>query len=798
MVTRTDLAMEFLSSWNSIGPWILTAIGQDGISTRTFKVEELQQMETWITEFNGVRNLYFTINPTFTGEFSSKPKRSDISSIIAFHLDVDPRAGEDLSEERIRILKSLQEFVPHPSVIVNSGGGYQAFWLLEEPIKLDGTEETAIAAESYSVQLELLLSADKCSNCDRIFRLPGTVNIPNEVKLKKGRVRTLSNVEEATWKHYPIEVFTKAPLKIQSKIAQEQLPGGGERVRLSGNIAPLTVEDLTTRGINVDKHIKTLIIHGENPDNPQQYGSRSECLFAVVCALVKAGALDETIAGLIMNRDNGISASILDKNRAERYCARQIQNAREEVENPLLRKLNSRHAVISDMGGGKCRIISETYDHALKRARIAYQSFDDFRNRYCNQKVQIASDKDGNPVLRPAGQWWINHSLRRQYDTIIFAPGREIPEAYNLWQGFACEAIPGVCDLFLNHVRQNLCLDNEEHNNYLLGWLARCVQQPDCPGEVAIVLRGEMGTGKSFFAKTFGSLFGRHFIQVSDPKHLVGSFNSHLRDAVVLFGDEAFWAGDKKHESVLKSLITEENLSIESKGVDLFSAPNYTHTILASNSEWVVPAGTNERRFFVLNVGSNKMQDKKYFSAMQAEMNNGGREALLHFLLNYDISNFEVREVPKTSGLQDQKLLSLSPEEMWWFEKLEEGRILKEHDYWEREVMKIELQDDYVIFMQRTGIMRKCSPTVLGKFLGRVCPGGVPKSFQKVTKVTQQGKFGEEYSVTRRMYFYEIPEIEKLRTHWDKYYGGSFKWNTIIAKEEQMEFREDAPERVFR
>jgi hypothetical protein len=218
--------------------------------------------------------------------------------------------------------------------------------------------------------------------------------------------------------------------------------------------------------------------------------------------------------------------------------------------------------------------------------------------------------------------------------------------------------------------------------------MARCVQKPASGGEVAIVLRGDMGTGKGFFANGFGALFGRHYLQVSDPKHLVGSFNAHLRDCIVLMADEAFFAGDKKHESVLKSLITEKTLSVEQKGVDVYASPNYTHIIMASNSNWVVPAGNNERRFFVLDVSKDKMQDKKYFSDIRKQLDSGGLEALLHFLMHYSITDFDPREVPKTEALQDQKLLSYSAEETWWYEKLQDGRILKEHDFWEKEVMK--------------------------------------------------------------------------------------------------------------
>ncbi|EOB7984982.1 primase-helicase family protein [Pseudomonas aeruginosa] len=191
--------------------------------------------------------------------------------------------------------------------------------------------------------------------------------------------------------------------------------------------------------------------------------------------------------------------------------------------------------------------------------------------------------------------------------------------------------------------------------------MARTAQHPDSPGEVAIVLRGQRGTGKSFFAKTFGNLFGRHFMQVSDPKHLVGSFNAHLRDCVVLFGDEAFYAGDKKHEGVLKTIITEETLVVEGKGVDAEICPNFLHVLMASNSDWVVPAGEFERRFFVLDVGSDHRQDREYFRELKKSMDEGGSENLLHFLLTYDLSSYEVRAVPATKALEEQKAYSLAP-----------------------------------------------------------------------------------------------------------------------------------------
>jgi hypothetical protein len=782
LTPQTDLALDFLHRWSS-SPWILTAINpNDGkIKTRGFR--ESSEMRDWISAYNGNHNLYFTINPV-REVMDKKPSRADIASITAFQVDCDPRVGEDLGSERIRIINNLCNFTPHPSIICDSGSGYQAFWLLQEPIILDGTEECAIQAESYSLQLEILLGGDRTSNADRIFRIPGTINLPNEVKKKKGRVASLASLVEWAGTRYPLSAFTKAPIKIQApvKIGALELTGG-ERIKL-GSIQPLYIEDLEKKGIALPEPIKELILSGHQDS---KYPSRSEALWAVVCALARTPADDDTIAGIIMNRDNKISASVLDKPRPERYAIKQIQDAREEVYDPNLRELNSKHAVISDIGG-KCRIISEVYDEGLKRTRISYQSFSDFMNRYCNRKVQVATTKDNQPVYHPLGKWWVGHEKRRQYDTVIFSPGQEVTTAYNLWKGFACDAIPGNCGLFTEHILLNICQNNNEYYEYLLSWMARCVQKPDCPGEVAVILRGEMGTGKSFFAKNFGALFGRHFLQVSDSKHLIGNFNSHLQDCIVLFGDEAFYAGDKKHESVLRALVTEETLSLEAKGVDMVASSNYTHIILGSNSQWVVPAGNNERRYFVLDVGNDKMQNKKYFAGIKKQLSSGGLEALLYLLLNRDISNFEVRDVPKTIALQDQKILSMSPEEIWWYEKLEEGHVLKKQDGWEHEILKEELQNDYINYMIRTGNMRKASATILGRFLFRVCPKGTLRSFQKMATVREQGNYGEEYTVTREAYFYGFPELAICRDYWDSRYGGPFKWGIPLKKSKQEEF----------
>jgi hypothetical protein len=132
---------------------------------------------------------------------------------------------------------------------------------------------------------------------------------------------------------------------------------------------------------------------------------------------------------------------------------------------------------------------------------------------------------------------------------------------------------------------------------------------------------------------------------------------------------------------VLKAIITEPTLQIERKGIDTVTAPNRMHIFLSSNSAWMVPAGPDARRFFVLDVGDGNKQDPKFFAALEEQMaRGGGREALLHILLNLDLTGFRVQDVPQTDALADQKQRSRRGVDALIEHMTFEGQLLETHD----------------------------------------------------------------------------------------------------------------------
>jgi hypothetical protein len=323
------------------------------------------------------------------------------------------------------------------------------------------------------------------------------------------------------------------------------------------------------------------------------------------------------------------------------------------TDDPDLCEMNEKYAVV--LMGGKTRVVYFDDDRGGKLP--VFQTISDFKAFHAKRRKSIATSSGGTRE-EGIGSWWIGHPERRQYESIGYRPNDNDPARLNLWQGFAFEPKQGDCSLYLRHITDNICAGNAEHLRYLLNWMAHGVQRPGTPPGTAIVLKGKEGVGKGAFVTQLGRCFGAHFLHISQGKHLTGNFNSHLQQCTLLFADEAFFAGDRGHESILKALITEETMMIEPKGLDPYSVKNCIHLVMASNSDWVVPAGADARRFFVLDVADAQMQNTEYFAAIKRQMENGGQEALLWQLLNRDISTFEVRSVPHTAALAQQKQFS--------------------------------------------------------------------------------------------------------------------------------------------
>jgi hypothetical protein len=346
---------------------------------------------------------------------------------------------------------------------------------------------------------------------------------------------------------------------------------------------------------------------------------------------------------------------------------------------------------------------------------ITFMTIDDFHKMFANLVIFERGVKRTN-AIKVSKRWFESEGRRQHFGRgAVFEPGGplEVPnDMLNLWRGFGVTPKSGDWSLMRAHIRDVVCSGNQQHFDYLIRLMAYRVQNLGEQTGVAVALLGPPGAGKGVLARTFGKFFGKHFAHITHGDQLTGRFNAALGTAITVFLDEALWAGDKKGEGVLKALITEPHFQLEAKFRDPIMVKNVLFIMVASNSDWAVPAGVGDRRWFVLDVATTHAGtgSSSYFKALYAELENGGEPAMLHHLLTMDLSGFDVRAIPHTAAKAQQQVRSLHGPESWLYQVLQEGAI--GDDGWQKNGLTVSKNDAYEHYKEFSKERREWKPVI--------------------------------------------------------------------------------------
>jgi len=427
-------------------------------------------------------------------------------------------------------------------------------------------------------------------------------------------------------------------------------------------------------------------------------------------------------------------------------------------------ELNREHAFV--ITGNTSHILWETTDEH-GRWRLKHLDRGTFAAKYAAKKLQVGKK------LQPITEGWMEWDRRRSYDGLVFMPEQQAPPRfYNLWRGFAVAPWPadepapadlqaGV-DAWLEHTRENICQGSIPLFDWLIGYFAHLVQKPWEKPLVAVAFKGEKGVGKNACVERIGDLLDSHFLLTSKKRYLVGNFNSHLENCLLLALDEAFWSGDKESEGILKDLITGKHHVIERKGDEPYTVDNRTRIAIIGNEEWVVPASHDERRFAVFEVGSGRKQDRAFFQTMRERLDRGGNRVLLRYLQSVDLRRVDINAAPDTDALLAQKNASLEPLAQWWLGCLDEGRIILSDfgEDWPRDANCHQFRNAFHRYARERRVKKQLpEDTAIGKMLKVFCPGVIH------TKPSRAG------------YVYRLPPLAECRAAWDRYIGHSVAWS---------------------
>lgn len=266
-----------------------------------------------------------------------------------------------------------------------------------------------------------------------------------------------------------------------------------------------------------------------------------------------------------------------------------------------------------------------------------------------------------------------------------------------------------------------------------------------------------------------GPLLGNHYQHLMKADQLIGRFNGHLMACLLVFLDEALWTGDKAAQSALKGLITEDTLPIELKGKEIIHMKNRMRVIIASNNNWVVPADLEERRFAFFDVSPEKIGHRAYFNAIVREIKDGGREAMLYDLLRWDTSGVDLRKIPRTRGLLDQMVNTMSGLQKFWYDILQSGEMsysINDIHGWptpDNPVPNKKLYDEYITFSRKINDRIQLTDSQVGVELHKLCPGIITK------RPTIKG--------SGRTRCYIFPSLAECRKEFEKKVGMEIQWD---------------------
>ena len=136
----------------------------------------------------GQHNVYFGVHPVTAipganaqGESKDASQvRSQLSCIAAISCLFAEFDAKDFDGDKAAALAHVDGLDPSPSVIIDSGGGYHAYWLLKEPYILNTDSKRERARDIQARWVAWVGGDSGAKDLARVLRVPGTTNYKPE------------------------------------------------------------------------------------------------------------------------------------------------------------------------------------------------------------------------------------------------------------------------------------------------------------------------------------------------------------------------------------------------------------------------------------------------------------------------------------------------------------------------------------------------------------------------------------------------------------------------------------------
>jgi len=203
-------------------------------------------------------------------------------------------------------------------------------------------------------------------------------------------------------------------------------------------------------------------------------------------------------------------------------------------------------------------------------------------------------------------------------------------------------------------------------------YMAHCVKFPGYKIPWAPMLQSAEGAGKGVFTKVMQHCLGSNYVYIPKADQLISSsnvFNAWMRSKLLILVNEIKVDERRELIEILKPMITDAEIEVQSKGVDQDMEDNVANWMFFSNYKDAIPINKSGRRYAIfysiiqsykdlLNAG----MDDEYFANFKIWLEGDGLEAIAEWFFNYPIEMGKIPfRAPHTSSYAEAIERSRSP-----------------------------------------------------------------------------------------------------------------------------------------
>ena len=333
----------------------------------------------------------------------------------------------------------------------------------------------------------------------------------------------------------------------------------------------------------------------------------------------------------------------------------------------------------SDFEKTHFKIINKNYIKVCENSNIIFLTRREITDMYCHLKYFGYDDK-GNYKKISFIDKWITCEDILSFEDCDFYPDPKSCSAthYNLWKNFAIENYESKVNneedlnFILQHIRL-ICGNDDAVYEYMLDWFAHIFVYPEQKIGIFPILQGDTGTGKSLILNLIKNMIGSNKCGFTNnaKDQVFGSFNPILSGKIFIEIAELDFLATKGLEGKFKSLITDEQITINNKGVKERSEQSYHRFIATTNDDIPIKISKNDRRILLIEGCNSKKGDVEYFEKLDTLIKSKDlQKQFYNFLISRDTifkSPAEAcKRMPQTKVQQDLMEYFTAPEESFF------------------------------------------------------------------------------------------------------------------------------------